>query len=97
MSGAGFVLALSFQDGVDCRRRFAVVPLEQVGVTPQSDIGLGMAKPPADRDHIDALVDQLTGVGVPQTSLLASDLLGIIAPSRADRIRGKRRTVNVCE
>ena len=88
----------SFQDRVDCSRRLAIVLAEQVCVDTQSDVRLGVAKALADRHDVDASIDQLAGVSVPQgvkRHFRHTDTLGVIAPSRADRIGGEWGTINV--
>ena len=75
----------SFQDRVDCSRRLAIVLAEQVCVDTQSDVRLGVAKALADRHDVDASIDQLAGVSVPQgvkRHFRHTDTLGVIAPSR---------------
>src|SRR6516165_3215549 len=90
----------SSQDRVDCRRRFAVVLLEPVGINPQGDVGLGVPEPSADGDDIDALVDQLTGMGMAQhmeCEFWHADPLSEFTPCPAEPGRRNWRTVNVPE
>jgi hypothetical protein len=60
------IFLLAAQCRIDRNRSLSIVRAEQVSVDAQRDVGLGMAKALADRDDIDALIDQLAGVSVPQ-------------------------------
>jgi hypothetical protein len=57
---------LAPQNCINRSRSLSIIFAEQVSVDAQRDVWLGVPEALADRDNIDARIDGLAGVGVPQ-------------------------------
>jgi hypothetical protein len=81
-----------FHGRIDCLCGLAIILAEQVGVSPQRDVGLGVAEAPANGHDVDIGIDELTGITVPQDvegHAPVADTLGKFALRLSHRLRRK--------